>query len=68
MGFGKKKSAPAAAPQQVAAPTVETKEYTEAQAVKNASAQNRVESNESATLLQTKDEEELKRQGMVGVA
>ena len=68
MGMGKKKSAPAPAKQEVAAPTVETKEYTDAQAVKNAGAQARVEDNASATLLQTKDEEELKRQGMAGVA
>lgn len=69
MGMGKKKSAaPAAtAPAQPQVPTVDTKEYADSQAAKNAEAQARAESNQSATLLQVKDDEELKRQGM-GVA
>lgn len=63
MGMGKKKSAPAPK-QEVAAPTVETKDYATAQATKNAEAQARVENNESATLLQTKDDELLKQKQM----
>lgn len=61
MGMGgKKKAAPK---QEVAAPTVtESKDYADTTAAKNAEAQARVDSNESATLLQVKDDEELKRQ------
>ena len=67
MGMGKKKSQPAAVPapaQAAAPPTVDTKEYADSQASKNAAANiaSRAEENKSATLLQTKDDEELKKQ------
>lgn len=70
MGMGKK-SAPAPAPapaQQVAAPTVVNKDIVDAQADDNAAANKaaRAEENQSATLLQVKDEEELKKQSMMG--
>jgi hypothetical protein len=67
MGMGKKSAPKAPPPAPVAAPTVETKTTVDSQAAKNANAQARVEENQSATLLQTKDDELLKKQ-QVGVA
>lgn len=67
MGMGKKSApAPAAAPaQESIAPTVVTKSTVDAQADDNASANAlaRSDENKSATLLQTKDDEELKKLG-----
>ena len=61
MGFGKKKSKPAPAQAAPVPTVVESKNYDATQAAQNANAQARVEENSSATLLQTKDDEELKR-------
>jgi hypothetical protein len=72
--MGKKKSAPAPAAPAPAAPVPVDATITRAspdisQAKANASLQARSEENKSATLLQTKDEDELKkRQESLGVA
>lgn len=63
MGMGKK--APPSQPY-VPTPTVEQKSTVDAQAVKNSNSLARVEDNKSATLLQVKDDEELKRIPGVG--